>query len=365
MKACEGVPVESKGDVLLAGFETTQTAIAAARRMQWAVQGFSEAEGQQNTNVALLVQSSPEGRDANRPALMDKAAPGQILLSERVWRIYESVPGLPLQQAGDAGLRELLWRARDDEATPGADEQVYADLLAMQGLEYRPATDPEMAAERGAIGREPQADTAFGGAADGGLLVWIQQNSRIAIGGLSAVALLIVALSVYHFAGGKSAQPVAKPAGNSVPAPEAGNGNSPATGAASPAAANGPGENSKADRSNHQTAAEAMVQKSQKDSGKRSLVVNAANGDPSQDHVVAPAAVSVPQMPAKQEVHVSRCDMSQSEISGTLDLAERSFQRSKYDAAERQFRTVLSCDPNNARAREGLEKVHTARESEN
>jgi hypothetical protein len=70
-------------------------------------------------------------------------------------------------------------------------------------------------------------------------------------------------------------------------------------------------------------------------------------------------------MPLKPDVHASKCDMSASEISGTLDLAERSFQRSKYDAAERQFRTVLSCDPNNPRAREGLEKVHAAKESEN
>src|ERR1035437_9859753 len=42
--ASEGIPASRQGDVLTATYPTFQTAVFAARRLQWAVRGFSEAE---------------------------------------------------------------------------------------------------------------------------------------------------------------------------------------------------------------------------------------------------------------------------------------------------------------------------------
>jgi len=370
LKASEGVAGESKGNILITGFATTQSAIAAARRLQWAVQGFCEAEGKQNTSVAVFIESAPEGSDKKASPLIDRIAPGQILLSERAWRSFEGLPGLPLQGTSDAATRELLWRQPDDQTTPDFDEHVYANLLAAQGLAYRPPEEFKAESDTAPPVPEEKTESVFNEALPGRLLQFVRGNQRLVIGGASVAAIVFVALTIFHSAGKKSATTVPKPADTQLTNPVSSGGSSagapagPASGPSegAPPVASGPSGTSKADRNKHQQAMNpgATPQKGQKGAGVPG--VNTVRVDESQNHVAQP--ISVPQAP-RQDAHASKCDMSQSEISGTLDLAERSFERAKYDAAERQFRTVLSCEPSNVRAREGLDKVHSAKESEN
>jgi len=60
-----------------------------------------------------------------------------------------------------------------------------------------------------------------------------------------------------------------------------------------------------------------------------------------------------------------KCVLDPALISKALDQAERSRDQGKYDAAERQFRSVLACEPDNATARNGLERVLLAKQTAN
>jgi hypothetical protein len=81
---------------------------------------------------------------------------------------------------------------------------------------------------------------------------------------------------------------------------------------------------------------------------------------------VAPPPAKAAEPPVQREVQRgAKCeDMDESMIPAMIDQAEKSLARGKYDAAQRQFGTVLGCQPSNGRAREGLEHVRRAREAE-
>jgi len=67
----------------------------------------------------------------------------------------------------------------------------------------------------------------------------------------------------------------------------------------------------------------------------------------------------------QQKVVGGKCVLDPALISKALDQAERSRDQGKYDAAERQFRSVLACEPDNATARNGLERVLLAKQTAN
>jgi hypothetical protein len=64
----------------------------------------------------------------------------------------------------------------------------------------------------------------------------------------------------------------------------------------------------------------------------------------------------------KQKGASARCDLDPNLIPKALDQAEKSRDQGNYDAATRQFRSVLACEPDNARARSGLERVLFAKQ---
>ena len=55
-----------------------------------------------------------------------------------------------------------------------------------------------------------------------------------------------------------------------------------------------------------------------------------------------------------------KCDVLPSDISNYLDRADRNRAAGHYDDAGRQYRKVIECDHNNARARQGLERTSQA-----
>ena len=58
---------------------------------------------------------------------------------------------------------------------------------------------------------------------------------------------------------------------------------------------------------------------------------------------------------AEQKTQGDNCSLSPNILPKMLDQAERNREQGNYPAAVRQYRAVLSCDHNNARARSGLE----------
>lgn len=208
LTASEGIPASRQGEVLTATFPTFQTAVFAARRLQWAVQGFSEAERLQATSLALLVHSADEehGQSIAEDAFhsLEQAAPGEILLTEKASQPLDRLPGFPLQVASGDGLWELLWRAPESQSTRSYDEEILAQLAEQRAMdqpvhheEPPPSAQVDYAAKAEAEDLR-QPEPARGG-------------SRGMMIGLAVAALVVVGAVVFYFTQGKS---------NPAPAPE-------------------------------------------------------------------------------------------------------------------------------------------------
>jgi len=369
VKASAGVPVQSRGDVLMAGFPTLPSAISVARRLQWAMQGISESSGLQGNSVALLIQPAAEVVGNDAPQILDQVAPGQILLSEKACQLFENLPGLPLQATGDSRLRELLWRVQDDQATPSADEQFFAELLGMQGLEYHPPEQFEPAFSAVETSAEETHESAGGVA---GILVLLRANLRWVMGGVGVLAVLLGALTIPRFFSGKPENPaVSSPSPAETPAATSpDSSSSPTSSAASQSkgqsTSQGQDRNKKAGAVANSKPALAAENSSKSNSNVPN--VNWVKPDekrnephPAQqkvEQVVAPPA-------SKAESRGGNCVLDQGEISGILGQAQRNLDRGKYDDAIRQFNNVLGCDPNNQRARDGIQKAKNSKEAEN
>lgn len=107
LRASGADPVETDGRVCVARFSTLQAGILAARRLQWAAQGFSESENPVETAIAVLVQQAEDSPDALAggpyPAVLERAAPGQILMTNNVGKDLEEMAGFSL--GGSLGNR--------------------------------------------------------------------------------------------------------------------------------------------------------------------------------------------------------------------------------------------------------------------
>jgi hypothetical protein len=339
--ASEGVPVAREGEVLVAGFSSFYLAILAARRLQWAVQGFSEVGNPQAPCLAVLVHAPEDapGQTAggNFPRSLKHATPGQILLTAEASRSFENLPGFPMKAASGKGLRELLWHVPEDQSTRNSDEQILSQLVeqqaaqAAQDARNQPQVQPA------------QPDTVLTEAVVTGELEpprfeFSREKSRWVIGGvaLAVVVLAVVAILIFH--------------GKPNPASEQ------AQAAPLPAAASGApvAQPSSAGPANPVGRAETQTQTR---AGK-----NGAKGAEKSLEATAPAIAPQPAAKPAEPPPAprGRCDLEPSQYSGQIDLAWKNLGRGKYADAQREFGAVLTCDPGNGRAREGLERARMA-----
>jgi hypothetical protein len=72
-------------------------------------------------------------------------------------------------------------------------------------------------------------------------------------------------------------------------------------------------------------------------------------------HHVAPKPHSGDSHPTSKGIQGGNCTLDSNMLSRMLDQADRNREHGNYSDASRQYRSVLSCDPNNARAHSGLE----------
>lgn len=352
LTASEGVRADTGSGHPVVTFRSFQKAILAARRLQWAMQGYSESDGLPGLSAAILIHSAedtPDPAAGGRMAeALQKAAPGQILLTQPASQPIENLPGYQLKNASKHGLRELLWRSPESQTTRSFDEPLLAQLIGdrdvegYSGAQENPAPAPAYA-DAGQQVKAPTGEFAQGhqgspAASGSKRLVWI-------VGGVCAAALAIGGVVMLTRSPAKpEAAPIqpAQTAGTAAPGP------------AGPAHSSASQQSVKQNRTtppaagNQAPAAQPVAQRVEE----RAVVA------PPQPAVVAPKP------PEPQAQPRGRCDLDQSQIPGAIDQAEKSLARGKYADAQRQFGTVLACEPGNGRAREGLERVRRAREAE-
>jgi len=353
-EAAGATPVETQGKVFAAAFAGLAEAIRAARRLQWALQGFVQGESAANLAMAVLVGNSEEFpgflEQGRLPAALAKAAPGGILLTVQAAQAAEEQVAYALTGASEPGFQSLLWRAPEEQSNAPWDETVLSALIDRKGPEFSAdfrrqdaATAEQVQAEQMQMGSEPSTipqlepllaprsalPTAWNAP---GRLSWI-------VGGAAVLLVALVLILMPHHprrivleepqAG--SSLPTASPANPPIIQPEP----QPAPQSASPQAAQ-PQPPPAAPQSSKAKAQQAKA---------------------------APAAKPAP--PAKPTAQPrGNCDLEQSQIGGQIELAEKNLGRGKYKDAQRQFESVLACDPGSGRAREGLARVRQAQMAE-
>jgi hypothetical protein len=375
--AAQGVVSAPHGNFLVAAFSGIQQAILTARRLQWAVLGFSEADQFAGTAVAVLVHSTPDlpGLEADSSVLLplENAAPGQILLTPKTSELLQDLPGLPLQAAAGDGLCELLWRTSEETSSRSSDEETLSQFIKLHGLENEASAPPQEPAVT-------PADPLLGGAdrdlytlpdavepgavefayPDPGLspsrlranprhhyranLRWtplspsrLRANPRLLIGAACAaviVLVIVVIVAVSHKGAAKSAAIAVQPA-SSTAAPLPSTGQPSQSQPANPVPLTGTG-----------TPPEPARPSTQTQKGRKREEPPQSNPTPSD---TAKSQANLP------KVAGGNCDLDSNLLPKMLDQAERSREQGNYPAALRQFRAVLACDHNNARARNGLD----------
>ena len=352
--ASEGQLVASRGGVLVAGFLSYPAAILAARRLQWAFQGFSESSGPRSAALALLVHSLREAPSETSGGAvlrsLGEAAPGAILLTEAASRPLDGLPGLPLRASSIAGLRELLWRGADGLPNRSGDETILTHLID-EAQNPPPITEqlpaPDFAAAEPQDSPEPRRHG------------WL-------ISGLALATLAIAAVAYLHFVRGMnfpfSAQDQEQTANQLAPATTA------PTVQAQPLTANLAAPSQPASLSNDLPSATPTPANPAPSGDNHSPAApKAAKTLPKIE--IKPATIAIkptpsPVAPSPARVSNERCDLEPNEYSGQIDLAWKNLGRGRYADAKRQFSAVLACDPGNARAREGLERARMAANAE-
>jgi hypothetical protein len=357
--ASDGTSSTPSGPLFSATFDDVRGAVFVARRLQWAMQGFSEAADRQGVGIALLVSTAEESTGKSSESslsALDEAKPGQILLTEGCCRSLGELPIFSLQASAVAGLQELLWRVPGDQASLLGDEQKISHLIEQLGI-----PDPALVDSGRHAKQKPAAtDTAIAGSGNAtttlpsrpGLLAPVSGGkSRWLIGGAVAAALLIVLAGIFAVSHRGAASGPAEPAASASNAPASQPSPPPSNRSVQPPQAENkpPGRDTQgqAARTPKETARTEKATKAQK---------NPVQDAQAQDQTEEAAAPPPPE--PKQAKRV--CDLDEQEIPDEIDTAERSLARGHYQDAQRQFGAVLGCEPGNARARAGQERVKRA-----
>ena len=349
VEASGGAGIVTEGNLLTSNFPDIPTAILAAKRIQWAVSGCAESGDAKSGSAAILIRSALGGKDqtsAEGSALQDvsleQASPGQILLSEAACLPLENLPGLPLGSAS-AGVRELQWRRTGEAPSVLDEDSALSELIREHGLEGSIDPEPEMVAEpipvpaalteqkrevaERVLAEEPE-DAEEGNWVSHLLAMplWLKLVS-------GALPVAIVVALVLAFSHGKApANPPVQPSQSATPVtsqPVTPAGDT-TTGLQTPTVK--PAETSKTPHETKPTQPAKAVDRGQKQHQSSSTEVKPT----------------------------SACTLTTNDISFQLGAADASFQSRQYKDAERRYRSVLACEPDNRRAITGLERASRA-----
>jgi hypothetical protein len=392
-----GVATMPQGRFLVAAFSGIQPAVSTARRLQWALSGLSEADRFAGTAAAVLVHAAPDlpALEAGSSALLplEGAAPGQILLTAKAAELLHDLPGLPLQSVSDAGLCELLWRPSEAASSRSSDEEALSRFIQLNGLENEapalaqqpagPAAEPLPAVADSGPATLPEAmeqDTVkFAGFELQAFASSPRKKPRwLLVSAVAAVLLVMAAIAAFYQKGVAKPAAVAAHPASSTAAPllvAAQASQSPPMNPASPAgAASAPEPVNPILPASAATEPEPAKPSPPAQAGRKQKELALSNprspgAAKSQANKLKPAGgdaepidrkVRKPQANLPKAAAAGNCDLDSNMLPKMLDQAERSREQGNYPAALRQFRAVLACDRNNARARSGLDLTELA-----
>lgn len=357
-----GVASALRGNILLAAFPGIQPAVLTARRLQWALMGFSESDRFAGTAAALLVHSAADlpalEADSTVPLPLENAAPGQILLTPKTAELLRDLPGHSLRAASEAGPCELLWRGSEGASSRTSDEEALSHFIQMNGLENEAPAPPQPPVasppETQPSGPDPVAQASaeameqdtvkFGLSGLHGFASGPRGKSRLPLVIAGVVATLLALLAVITISYKYKWEP--KPA--SVAVPPAALPSAPSPVAAQPSQS----------LPDHPVAATSAATQPQQPKPSKQAPKDRKRAELARANRVAAEVAKTKANPPVAAA--GNCELDSNLLPKMLDQAERSREQGNYAAALRQFRAVLACDRNNARARSGLDMTQFA-----
>lgn len=357
--ASEGQPVSSDSGVLVTSFHSDHLAISAARRLQWAIQGFSENTDLQGISVAVLVHSAEElstgsEGDALRGAL-DQATGGQILLTEKASQFFEDLPGFASQTLDGTGLRELQWRSPESNSTRVFDEQWLTNYIQQHGLEEQLSEAPPPAVAPDAPWKADSSaedERGPGSMFSNPKMLWI-------IGGVCAAALAVGAVLYFTRSGDKQSTQVVDthPTPTNPTAPSAGGGQT--TGEGNPTSPD-PGHTPQIPTQGHHP---DNPPPPDKPGHLRNDLKHPRENQPGTTPPVTPQVPPTdtpPVVPPKEIKDRSGCNLERDQWDLVIQAGWKSYNKADYGRAVKQFGSVLACDPGNGKAKEGFDRARGA-----
>jgi hypothetical protein len=349
--ASEGKVADRSGRFLIATFPEIQMGILAARRLQWAFQGLADSGGPGGMAVAVLVHctENPAGQAAgftehDQAAMgeIEKAGPGQVLLTAKAAEILQDLPGLPMRVATEPLLCELLWNSAD-KVSRSADDEAISEFIQQNGLE-----DPVAAAAVTFVAdglAQAKGEAAFDfGAKD--LAEGRGGSRRILIAAGCGVAAVLAIGAVFMFSH-KSQSPASVQVQQAAPVLAVS-----ATGEIQTVAQQPQSLTPAAASPSTAAAAPTVVQTAPRAEANTQPVKASRNR--------AGSSESAKPNAASTGGATGSCGLDPTLVPKMLEQAEASRAGGKYDAAKRQFQAVLNCEPGNQRARSGLDRTISA-----
>lgn len=338
-----GTAVPAHGNNLIVTFPDVSSGILAARRLQWAFEGLSEAVQFAGAAVAIVVHSSqdlpdnPTGDSISSP--LEHALPRQILLSEKVSRSLDGLHVMAFEATSNPAFRALSWYQSERELSSAADEQILFRNIKEQGYkDAAPAaeivikawgipsgTEDGVVSEGRQPGNIPVADS----------LGMLRKSPRLIWGGSAFAILCAVGLIVFalHRTPVPTHSTIDSQTSQHEPAAEA---TTPPTTAAKP-------NNQPTAQGEPTVIAKPLTAKVSDAESARTRAKNPLNG------------------PEKEPRSTGACSIPETQIPGVLERANDKLHAGRYDEAERGFKQVLGCEPKNARAEAGLEQIKVRR----
>jgi len=330
LTASGGAPDPPQGAILQSRFFNLQSALLAARRLQWAMEGLAENSGAA-TGANLSIHSTEDSVAGSVAKTLQGLLPGQVLLSAGMAEAVRQLPGLAMRPGADARWMELQWRS-DDSKNFAADEQAVTGLIRALGRQdpvppqleqERPPSPPAtpVPATTGAF----QAPASFGRSLDQPESApgpfWKRPWVIVSAGAAVLVVLAVLIIPAMVSSGRPKAPVPDAPAKTAPPAP------SPVTppAASVPPAPEEPRDQKPAVKPGRQPRTPANP--------------GTATGQPQPK----PAAGS--------------CDLTEGEIPLSLQRAERLMYAGKLDEAQDAYQHLVGCPSAREKALDGLRQV--------
>jgi hypothetical protein len=363
-----GAVVSSEEYLYISRLKRPADALVVSRQVQLGLEGFRSRNGSGPVAVSIAIDAGGEraggeraGAEAQEPAatgqdlphsepphdlvtLLKISKPAQILLTHDLCQQVTELKGLPLRSfPARFGVYEYLWTAEEKLELLQSEPQL--TLAALPVAQPAKEKDGAAASAAGAAANQNAASATRTTKAFEAPLVSARTDEpeeaksgvpRWAIsGGAGLAAVIALAALGIHLA----QKPAASPAASA----------GPVQGASAPAAQEPPAAPT---IPSAQPAAAVPV------SQPPAKPHTAQAKPPAAKPVAAPAPAPDVKAPAPPS---AECTLG-NDASRYVGLAEQARGSGDYPRAIRIFREVLACDPNNAAAREGLEKATQAQQ---